>query len=84
MEAHWPQARACCLAHDAAYDAGGTDRDRLLGDVGFFLCLLRLDDMPMGVAEQAYNAVRIFGGLYFSGGGDETPVPPPRQIVQAP
>ena len=82
MEAHWPQALACCLAHDAAYDAGGADRDRLLADVRFFACLLE-HDLPMVGAEQAYNAVRIWGGLYFAGGGDEAPQRA-REIVQAP
>lgn len=82
MEEHWPHALACCLAHDDAYATGGADRDRLLADVRFFVCLLE-HDLPAVVAEQAYNAVRIFGGSYFAGGGDSTPTRV-RQIVQAP
>ena len=82
MEKEWPRALACCLAHDDAYDAGGADRDRLLADVRFFVCLLE-HGLPAVVAEQAYNAVRIFGGSHFAGGGDSTPAPV-RQVVQAP
>lgn len=86
MEEHWPQALDCCLAHDDLYDAGGGDRDRLIADVRFFLCLLERG-LPMAVAEQAYNAVRIFGGLYWpEDGAREPPLssPPSTRTVQAP
>ena len=85
MEEHWPQARGCCLEHDDKYEAGGDDRDRLIADVSFFLCLLTRN-LPPAVAEQAYNGVRIFGGLYWPDASttERTPTLQPVRTVQAP
>lgn len=77
MEATWPLAGRCCRDHDVAYGLGGGARERLIADLTLFRCLLLLG-LPILVAQQAYNAVRLFGGPHFrwrEGAGPDLDVP---------
>lgn len=74
MERTWPQALAACLPHDEAYERGGDERDRLIADLRFFIALLE-HGVPPFVANQAFSAVRLFGGAYWNGDGGWVDVP---------
>ena len=67
LEGRYPRAGRCCREHDAAYDLGGTSRQRLLADLRLFVCLLLLDEIPTFVAARAYDVARLFGRLYWPG-----------------
>jgi hypothetical protein len=69
MERAWPSALAICFEHDVAYEKGGDARDRLIADLKFFVGLLE-HGIPPEICQQAYNAVRIFGALYWNGEDD--------------
>ena len=64
----------CCYAHDVAYEAGGTGKDRLAADQRFRECIMnrfsrqRWTPKFIGrmVAGVYYNAVRIAGSPSFT------------------
>jgi hypothetical protein len=58
-----PEAQRVCQEHDHTYYRGGSELDRLRGDLRFALGLLDTREAP--VAERYYNAVRVFGGPHF-------------------
>ncbi len=69
-----PAQIAVCNAHDDAYDAGGTRRDRAIADARLLLGLLETG-MDVDRAEQYHVAVRVAGKPHWKGGHytDETP-----------
>ena len=68
--------KSCCNAHDAAYDAGGTENDRAYADRWLYRHMVKLaneyEDSPekitwlVFVAFLYYTCVRIFGRKYFN------------------
>jgi hypothetical protein len=54
----------CCKRHDGKYERGGTETERLIADVEFFLDMLREGVDPVW-AERYYHAVRMFGSLHW-------------------
>lgn len=71
-----------CQEHDHDYHIGGTDRDRLIADVKFYLGLLR-KPIPRSICRQAYNAVRLFGRRYFAYTEGPDPNAPPAIMDEA-
>jgi hypothetical protein len=71
-----PEQRACCEAHDAAYEAGGTRRERAIADARLLVALLEAG-MDVDLAERYHSAVRMFGKTHWAGGRytDEPPEP---------
>lgn len=57
-----PEARACCVRHDARYYVGGTWQDRLSADNDFRDELIATGKVPRWRAEAVYRLVRWFGG----------------------
>ena len=53
-----------CRAHDAAYYHGGSEQDRAIADVKFFLGLLHAE-MDFDTAQRYFVAVRAGGGPEF-------------------
>jgi hypothetical protein len=84
LQTHYPQARYCCMAHDSVYLQGGSSRRRLIADLNLFVCLLYAD-VPVQIAELAYDGARLFGGNYWMG-GDDYSAPPTLidDLVEAP
>lgn len=70
-----PEQQAACAAHDAAYERGGTVRDRALADARFLVGLL---DAGMAVdrAHNYYAAVRAYGVPHWAGGYSDDPMIP--------
>lgn len=55
--------RHCCVAHDLAYWAGGTEEQRKHADEAMKLCIQNAQQ-PM-IASHTYNSVRMGGGPYW-------------------
>ena len=74
-----PEQIAVCNAHDVAYTAGGTRRDRAVADAHLLLGLL-MNGMDVDLAHRYHVAVRIFGKAHWDGARytDDPPSPPPR------
>jgi len=54
--------RGCCARHDEKYYYGGTWRQRLQADVEFYDEILATGEVTPEEAQDAFNAVRLFGG----------------------
>lgn len=54
----------CCVIHDMAYQAGGSEFDRKQADIAFRNCI-RAEGRPL-VASIYYWGVRVFGWLFFN------------------
>ncbi|MDQ3169018.1 MAG: hypothetical protein M3Q55_02630 [Acidobacteriota bacterium] len=52
----------CCLAHDAAYRAGGVERDRHAADYELYQCVAVHSEADAG---SIYMAVRLWGTSRF-------------------
>lgn len=53
---------ACCVAHDDAYERGGTERDRHAADFALYQCVGVYSEQD---ARSMYVAVRAFGDTRF-------------------
>jgi len=53
----------CCLEHDEAYHAGGTDVDRLAADDEFHACMM--DYFPEKQVDAIYQGIREAGWLWW-------------------
>ena len=79
VPAETPAEQAVCQAHDEAYAAGGTRRDRALADARFLLGLLE-QGMEVDRAHRYHVAVRMFGHAPW-GPYTEAPAPPTRYLA---
>lgn len=80
-----PAQAAVCNAHDDAYGAGGTRRDRALADARLLLGLLDTG-MDVDLAHKYHVAVRVCGKSHWAGSGytDDPPTPARDDPEQAP
>ena len=79
-----PEQRAMCVAHDVAYHAGGTRRERAIADAALLLGLLNTG-MDVDLAEQYHVAVRVCGKAHWGDGTyTDEPEPAPPTIVEGP
>jgi hypothetical protein len=77
-------ANHCCVEHDRAYAAGGTESQRLVADFELFQCMRLCPRITDGTAVMFFDWVRIYGRAHFGsrpwhGGGPKSTRPEPER-----